>query len=62
MGEETYDLEGGGGEEMGGETEGGGMRERGGVMGGGRMGKVGGGGGGEGELDLQLVHRAVVEV
>lgn len=48
---------------MGGETEGGGIRERGGVMGGGRMGKVGrGGGGGEGELDLQLVHRAVVEV
>ena len=46
---------------MGGETEGGGMRERGGVMGGGRMGKEGGGGG-EGELDLQLVHRAVVEV
>ena len=47
---------------MGGETEGGGIRERGGVMGGRRMGKVGGGGGGEGELDLQLVHRAVVEV
>ena len=46
---------------MGGETEGGGMRERGGVMGGGRMGKVGGGWE-EGELDLQLVHRAVVEV
>ena len=60
-GREEEGVEGGGGEEMGGETEGGGMRERGGVMGGGRMGKVGGGGG-EGELDLQLVHRAVVEV
>ena len=61
-GREEEGVEGGGGEEMGGETEGGGIRERGGVMGGGRMGEVGGGGGGEGELDLQLVHRAVVEV